>query len=331
MRIAVLSDIHANFSALDAVARDAAHEMGVEYQCCWSLGDVVGYGPHPVETLMFLKKYIDSEGWVMGNHDAMLADLVLPEELPSGSESKKLIHVRINKGQGREITGRNIFMKEEDWVKTTSMPVEAILLNRAAIKESKEADSFWKDAFKPNRAAPRKIRRGGMNFILVHGSHTDPLSRYIYAWEKDILIPSELQKLKQTYGRLKKPLIQLYGHTHVPTFIRARQTEAGFDIHSEKIFPGQTFSLDGDDYYLINPGSVGQPRDRDQRASYAVIDTSERSVTFRRVQYDYTETVHALLAGKYPSSLVRRLQTASAAEKETPDEWLQHYDKARLR
>ena len=329
MKIAVLSDVHANLCALESVLDEAANQMAVEQ--FWSLGDIVGYGPNPVNTLLFLKRYVDPEAWVMGNHDAMLADLVLPEDLPSAPKSKKLIHVRVNKGEGREITGRNIFMKEEDWFKTTAMPVEVIILNRAVLKEHKEADAFWRKAFKPERAVPRKIQRDGMNFVLVHGAHADPLSRYVYGWEKDILIPRELSELKKMRGGSKEPLIQFYGHTHVPTFIRAREVQGQFEIHAEKIFPGQTFSLDRDDYYMINPGSVGQPRDRNQRASYVVLDTKEHTVTFRRVKYDYTETAHDLLAGGYPSSLVRKLQTASAAEKETPDEWLGHYDEANKR
>ena len=327
MKIAILSDIHANLNALEAVLDEAANEMKAEQ--FWSLGDVVGYGPNPVSTLLFLKRYVDPEAWVMGNHDAMLADLVLPED--RDARSKQLIHIRVNKGEGREIAGRNVFMKEDDWFKTTSMPVEVIILNRSALTEHEEADAFWREAFKPDRAVPLKIKRNGMNFILVHGSHTDPLSRYVYSWEKDILIPSELRKLKQARGRSKKPLIQFYGHTHVPTFIHAREINGEFDIHVDKIYPGQTVSLEGDDYYMINPGSVGQPRDRDQRASYVVLDTKEHTVTFRRVQYDYSETAHDLLAGGYPSSLVRRLQTAAAAERETPEEWLQHYDEARQR
>src|SRR5215203_5785415 len=110
MKIAVLSDVHANLYALEQVLDEAANEMKVEQY--WSLGDIVGYGPNPVNTLLFLKRYVDSEAWVMGNHDAMLADLVLPDDLPAAPKSKKLIHVRVNKGEGREIIGRNIFMKE---------------------------------------------------------------------------------------------------------------------------------------------------------------------------------------------------------------------------
>ncbi|MBK6647477.1 MAG: hypothetical protein IPG44_17315 [Anaerolineales bacterium] len=80
-------------------------------------------------------------------------------------------------------------MKEEDWFKTTAMPVEVILLNRAALKEHREADSYWRKVFKPDRAVPRQIKRDDMNFILVHGAHVDPLSRYVYGWEKTSSFP----------------------------------------------------------------------------------------------------------------------------------------------
>jgi predicted phosphodiesterase len=329
MKIAILSDIHANLYALEAVLDASANKLDAEY--FWSLGDVVGYGPHPVNTLLFLKRYVDPDAWVMGNHDAMLADLVLPEDVSQIPAGNPLIHTRVNKGLGREITARNVFMKEADWLKTTSMPVEVLLLNREAIKKNPEADLYWHEEFQPERATARNIQRDGMNFVLVHGSHADPLSRYIYGWEKDVLIPRELKELKRTRGHAKNPIIQFYGHTHVPTFIHARDVEAGFEIVAEKIFPEQTFDLDGSNYFLINPGSVGQPRDRDQRASFVMLDTGQHTVTFHRVEYDYTKTAHDLLAGGYPDSLVRRLQTASAAERETPDEWLQHYDEASQR
>lgn len=329
MKIAIFSDIHANLHALEAALDDAANVMGAEE--FWSLGDVVGYGPHPVNAVLFLKRYVKSDAWVMGNHDAMLADLILPEDLPALPKSAKPIRVRIDMGKGREIIGRNVFMKEEDWFKTNSMPVEVIILNRAALRQNTEADAHWRKAFKPNRAVPRKVERDGLKFILVHGSQADPLSRYLYAWEKEVLIPRELQELKKMRGRSKKPIVQFYGHTHVPTFIYAKETKGGFDIHAEKIFPGQTFSLEGSDYYLINPGSVGQPRDRDQRASYIVLDTKGRVVTFRRVKYDDAETARDFEAGGYPDGPRIRLKTAAAAERETPDEWLEHYNEASKR
>jgi predicted phosphodiesterase len=325
MRIAIFSDVHANFPALSAVAGDAANEMEVGYQQCWSLGDVVGYGPHPAQTLSFLRDFVAPEAWVMGNHDAMLADLVLPGDI----EAPNLMRVCVNKGLGREVLAHGNFMKAEDWFKTTAMPVEAILLNRAALLEAPQEDAFWRSSFTQERVVPRVLQQDGLTCVLVHGSHSDTLSRYVYAWEEAILIPKELQALKDLRGTSHEPVIQFYGHTHVPTFVCAHQAKDEFEIQAKKITPGQTFTLEDDCFYLINPGSVGQPRDRDQRASYLVFDTEARTITFRRVGYDYTRTAHDLIVGGYPESLVRRLQTASAAEKETPTEWLEHYDKAR--
>ena len=329
MKIAILSDIHANFPALSAVASDAANNMEVGFRHCWCLGDVVGYGPHPAQTLGFLRDFVDPKAWVMGNHDAMLADIVLPEEVDALPDPGKLMRVRVNKGAGREVTSRGKFMKADDWFKTTAMPVEVILLNRAALKNAPQEDAFWRQKFTAKRAKPLVIQQDGLTCVLAHGAQADPLSRYVYAWDTPIYIPRELTSMKKLRGRTRKPIIQFYGHTHVPTFIRARETKGQFEIESERILPGQEFHLENNHYYLINPGSVGQPRDRDRRASYLVFDSKTRTVSFRRVPYDYTETAHDMLIGGYPEGLVRRLQTAAAAEKETPDDWLAHYETAR--
>lgn len=329
MRIAVLSDIHANFAALSAVAGDAANEMDVGFQQCWSLGDVVGYGPNPEKTLAFLRDFVDPDAWVMGNHDAMLADIVLEDELPAIAPSDKVFRVRVNKDLGREIVARGLFLTRDDWFKTTSKPVDVIFLNREYLRSFQEEDAFWRQAFTLDRAEPKKIIRNDITCVLVHGSHTDTLSRYIYPWDTAILIPPELEQLRKLHGESNQPAVQFFGHTHVPTFIAAKKVGDKFEIQAHKTTHNQTFNLEDGYYYMVNPGSVGQPRDRDQRASYLVFDTEERTITFRRVGYDYTATAHDLIAADYPESLVRRLQTAAAAEKETPSEWLEHYEKAR--
>lgn len=326
MKIAIFSDLHANFPAINAVAGDAANEMDVGFRQCWCLGDVVGYGPHPTQALRFLRDFVDPARWVMGNHDAMLADLLLPAD-----PEKPAFTVRVNKGEGREIGARGLFLREDDWFKTTNMPVEVIRLNRAALEQFSEEDAFWRASFTPERARPLAFEQDGLACVLVHGAQADPLSRYIYAWNDGILIPRELERLRKLQTDLAKPVVQFYGHTHVPTFIRARLRNGNFDVHSEKIYPGQSFPLEAGVFYLINPGSVGQPRDRDQRAAYLVFDSEARTITFRRARYDYTLTAADLAAGGYPDSLIRRLHTAAAAEKDAPNEWLQHFDEARKR
>jgi len=326
MKFAVFSDLHANYYAIRAVGQDAADEMEVPPGNFWCLGDVVGYGPHPSQALRFLRDFVDVSRWVMGNHDAMLADLLLP-----GDVGKPAFTVRVNKGEGREIAARGLFLRKDEWFKTTNMPLEVIRLNRLALQQTPDEDTFWRAAFVVERARPILFEQDGLACVLVHGAHADPLSRYIYAWNEGILIPRELRYLQEYQKHPAQTVVQFYGHTHVPTFIRARARDGHFEIQAEKIYPHQTLSLEEGAFYLINPGSVGQPRDRDQRASYLVFDSDAHTITFRRVRYDYTRTAADLALGGYPDSLIRRLHTAAAAEKDAPEEWLRHFDEARNR
>jgi predicted phosphodiesterase len=326
MKFALFSDLHANYYAIRAAGQDAAEEMEVPPGNFWCLGDVVGYGPHPAQALRFLRDFVDPARWVMGNHDAMLADLWLP-----GDPGEPAFTVRVNQGKGHEISARGLFLRADEWFKTTSMPLEVIRLNRLALQQNPDEDAFWRTTFTPERARPLVFEQDGVVCVLVHGAHADPLSRYVYAWNDGILIPRELRHLQEYQTHPTQTVIQFYGHTHVPTFICARLRDGGFEIQAEKIYPNQTFILQEGSFYLINPGSVGQPRDRDQRAAYLVFDSQERTVTFRRVSYDYTLTAADLAKEQYPESLIRRLHTAAAAERDVPEEWLRHFDEARKR
>lgn len=292
MRIAVLSDIHANALALKAVLEDA-HRRDVESY--WCLGDVVGYGPRPVPPVLWLK--LATSDWVLGNHDAMLANLLKPEE----------------------------------WAAVNEAPKKAIALNREALRADEEADSFWQAEFTRERAAPRLHRLDGVDYMLVHSSQSDHLgiSRYIYDWQTDFLLPSEFKALYAQANARGCPRVQWYGHTHVPTlvFARPKNRDDEFEFRAVKIIPGEEYRLDGD-LALINPGSVGQPRDLDQRAAYAVLDTGARTVAFWRAAYDWQESARALRQSGYPESLVRRLRDAPAVN-ETPDQWVDHYQRAR--
>jgi len=325
MKIAVLSDLHANRPALLAVLQDA-DQQGVEE--FWALGDFVGYGPHPVNTLLFLKRYVAPEAWVMGNHDAMLADLLTPEEIPHARGAHP---VATAKGEGPTVYTRGKFLSDDEWFKTTATPINVLLLNRSALAAHPEADAFWREAFRSERAVPRLVERDGLTCSLVHASLRDPLSRYLYPWNDGVLLPPEFAALNALPRAQSGPALQFYGHTHVPTFISAdRVAEEKFTLRAQPVLPGETYPLRAG-LNLINPGSVGQPRDRDTRAAYLIFDTQIPAITFRRVEYDYQETARDLLEGGYPESLIRRLVNAKAAESQTPDSWLEHYDRASKR
>jgi diadenosine tetraphosphatase ApaH/serine/threonine PP2A family protein phosphatase len=128
-------------------------------------------------------------------------------------------------------------------------------------------------------------------FTLVHGSLVDPI------WEYLILSDNATEHLaRQTtpYG--------LVGHTHMPRVFY----DARLDAMSTDISDGATLAMD-DLRFVANPGSVGQPRDGDPRAAYAIVDTDASSVSFHRVAYDLAATQEKMRAAGLPIFLAERL------------------------
>ena len=236
MRIAVLSDIHSNLAALDAVLE---HVGSVD--AIWHLGDVVGYGPDPDAVVARLAER-NATG-VRGNHDAAAIG-------------------------GREI----------DWFNSDA---------RAAAEWTRDTISAetrrWLGEL-PERLAVDDI-------TLVHGSPRDPLREYV----TDGMIAAEnIDVLETRHG--------LHGHTHVPvawvaTPERVVLVRARDDLRID-LDPNRT---------LLNPGSVGQPRDGDPRAAYLVLDLDARSVSWHRVEYAIAPVQAAIRAAGLPGRLADRL------------------------
>lgn len=236
MRVAVLSDIHSNLFALEAVLADIGTVDAV-----WHLGDVVGYGPWPDEVVGRLRE-IGAIG-VRGNHDAAAVG-------------------------GREI----------EWFNPEARA--AMEWTRSALSDSTRA---WLDDL------PEQRSEG--DFSLVHGSFREPL------WEYVTSIPvarANLEVLTTRYG--------LHGHTHLPV------VWAEDDGRVQSIAPGNgsTYALDGR-RALINPGSVGQPRDGAPTASYVELDTDRRRMVWHRVRYDVGAVQEAMRAAGLPVRLAERL------------------------
>jgi diadenosine tetraphosphatase ApaH/serine/threonine PP2A family protein phosphatase len=236
MRIALLSDIHANLVALDAVLGSLGTVDAV-----WHLGDVVGYGPEPDAVVERLRS-IKASG-VRGNHDAAAAG-------------------------GNEI----------DWFNPDAR--EAMEWTRLAIGAGTRE---W--------LAALPERRVDGEFTLVHGSPRNPTWEYI----------TSVPVARANFGALETRF-GLHGHTHVPIVFRQD------DGRVEAVSPiaGSRLSLDQRSA-LINPGSVGQPRDGDPTASYVVIDTTARTCMWHRVAYDVATVQASMLSLKLPPRLVERL------------------------
>ncbi len=249
MKLAIVSDLHSNMEAADAVF---AHmrSLGIEGMCC--LGDVVGYGPDPAHCADLIRGHADFT--VMGNHD---------EALFHGAEDFNP-HART----------------AIDWTRAQLRP---------RWWSSSEAKGRWRWL----RALPLEHRIGRFHF--VHGSTRDPVREYVLSTD-GFLNPSKLRGIFESFEG-----ITLCGHTHHP------------GVHTEDLgFLGLegagelTIELPPDEKRIINVGSVGQPRDGDNRACYAVL--TEDSLTWHRVAYDYRATMDKILAkGALNEVLARRL------------------------
>ena len=237
MRVAVLSDIHSNLVALDAVL---AHAGTVD--AVWHLGDVVGYGPDPDGVVARLIE-VGAVG-VRGNHDA--AALGGPEIEWFNPEARAAA----------------------EWTRDT---IDAT--TRA-----------WLSALPERHVMDR--------MTLVHGSPRDPIREYVSSAG---IALENLAVLETNFG--------LHGHTHVPVAFCL-----GPGDRMQVVAPDRDdgIALDGQ-RALINPGSVGQPRDGDPDASYLVLDPDAATVTWHRVAYDIPAVQAAIRAAGLPHRLADRL------------------------
>ena len=162
---------------------------------------------------------------------------------------------------------------------------------------AREAAVWTRDRLsKPNRRFLETLTVGPLRHeeaIICHGSPDDE-DEYVFTEHH----------AAQIIVRFDVPVI-LYGHTHLPVVFTTdeRRLVSGTLVRGEA-----TFKLDPSRRYLINPGSVGQPRDRNPEASCAIFDSARMTVQFFRVPYDYKKTQAAILKAGLPRILADRLQ-----------------------
>ena len=240
MLVAVISDIHANLEALEAVLEDVDR---VEADTVLCLGDVVGYGPDPNLCVEVVSRV--AFACVAGNHDHAVL------------------------GQ-TDITYFNTYA------------CEAVLWTRSVLAE--EARAYLarcplKDTFE--------------QALLVHGSPVDPEDwNYIFS----------VGDAHRAFDRFEEPLC-FVGHSHVPVV---------FDLDSRgfvEVREASRLVFEPGHRYIVNVGSVGQPRDWDPRAAYGLWDTEKNSFELRRLAYDVQTTQRKILAAGLPEFLATRLAT----------------------
>jgi len=240
VRYLVLSDIHANRPALEAVLKDAA-----PFDMIWCLGDLVGYGPDPNECIERMQDF--EHVCLVGNHD---------------------------------------------WAALGRMSLENFNLD-ARLANSWTQSELTLAARSYMQNASVRVEQG--DFTLVHGSPREPVWEYIL----------DADMAAANFEHFSTPIC-LIGHTHIAiAFALDEERNRCYPLIPP--YPGP-IALGGQRMFL-NPGSVGQPRDGDPRASYAIFDAEAHTWELRRVSYPIEITQERMRARNMPRRLIDRLAT----------------------
>jgi diadenosine tetraphosphatase ApaH/serine/threonine PP2A family protein phosphatase len=241
MRIAVISDIHANANALDAALAAIDEEAPDEL---WCLGDLVGYGPRPNECVRTMRDRADV--CLLGNHDlSVLGRLDIDE----------FTH-------------------------------DAAVAARWSQRELGDDERAFLETLEPSATRP--------GAALFHASARDPVWEYVLSEEA----------ARASLSATSQPLV-LVGHSHVALALG----ETGGSVHGGLAPEGTTIALEG--RWLLNPGSVGQPRDGDPRAAWLLLDTEAQTASFRRQPYDVAATQAEIREAGLPEALAARLASGA--------------------
>ncbi len=241
MRFAVVSDIHSNGDALQAVAREIDRHR---VDRIFHLGDLVGYNAEPEPCVRWAREHA-AEG-IYGNHDAVV----------SGRASGEFF-------------------------------------NASALAAARwSAEHISPESMAYLAGLPESLRLPG-GFLLAHGAPSDP-DRYLFLLED---AEEEIDMLSAG----APPRVTFFGHTHVPVaFVRRKD---GNTVSA----PLAGLRIEEGEAALLNPGSVGQPRDRNPLASFLVFDTSTGEASWIRVPYDVGSCQRKVLAAGLPRFFAARL------------------------
>ena len=237
MRYALISDIHSNLEALNAVL-DALRKERIDQYIC--LGDIVGYAADPNKCTEIIRQV--AEATVLGNHDSAVADASSTEAFSA--------------------------------------------LAKAAISWTKDTLSSKNKKYLESLSTDLELK----DSLVVHSNPSDPTTwRYIFS----------VDDAKMEFHHFTQRAC-FVGHSHQPVaFVNSMNrvivdTRASLDIEEEN-------------RYIINVGSVGQPRDLDPRASYAIYDTDRKIVRFKRSEYDIEAVRRKIIKAGLPRFLGDRL------------------------
>ena len=238
MRTLVISDIHANLTALDSVLADAG-----QFDAAWCLGDLVGYGPDPNECIERISQLPNLQ-CILGNHDAAAVDSI-------------------------EVDAFN-----PDARKTVLWTLERLApANKEYLKNLPE--------------------RVNLEYItLVHGSPFRPVWEYLL----------DTRSATVSFEFFDTPYC-FVGHTHLPVIYYLPDDR----LTAQLIVPEHISSMTLAPRAILNPGSVGQPRDRDPRAAYAILDLTNYTWEWHRIEYNIQSVQERMRKENLPERHITRL------------------------
>lgn len=249
MKLALLSDLHANARALEACLTHAQAQGANQWAL---LGDLVGYGPEPEAVVAQCQRMAEAGATVLrGNHDAMAVTPPVPASR-QGEFTARWTHERLC-----------------------------------------EADRQWLASL------PLTVRLESV--MVVHASVNEPEQwRYV---EDEGSAARSLQAATDQYPEVR---FVMGGHVHHQTLYYRGQ---GGQLMRFTPVPGVPIPVPAHRRWIATVGSVGQPRDGDTRAGYALLDLDRHQLTFWRVRYDHVAAAHAVRAAGLDEALARRLES----------------------
>jgi diadenosine tetraphosphatase ApaH/serine/threonine PP2A family protein phosphatase len=240
MKVAVISDIHANRQAFEATLEAVAASDAAEL---WCLGDLVGYGADPDACVELAREH--AAVCLAGNHDLAVTGEIELDEFSRGASLAA------------------------QWTRDVIAPANLEFLS--SLRPQGEEGAVG----------------------LYHASPRDPVWEYVLS-----TLLAELCLDRQDHR------ICLVGHSHVAlSFVR----EEGELATGEPRREGSELDITAGEW-LLNPGSVGQPRDGDPRASWLLLDLDGLTASFKRTDYDIAGAAGAIRAARLPDSLAERLE-----------------------
>jgi len=244
MRILILSDIHANFTALEAALAKAAGRWDVAV----CLGDIVGYGPDPAEVSEKIRGL--TQACIRGNHDKAVAGIMSTEDFNPVAKAAV------------------------DWTRSQLSP--ELMKWLAELPQGPLASN---------------------GIVMVHGAFQDE-DEYVFT-------PAQALEglLDSTAG------VTFFGHTHHQGGFS--YLDNNLEVLQIRPRPTELFAplrIEPNKRYLLNPGSIGQPRDADPRASFAIADLDNQTVEFWRVPYEIGKVQSRMRKAGLPEPLVQRLE-----------------------